>query len=727
MKVLKRSGALEPVQMDKVAARLSALADGLAVDIDRVAVAACAAMFDGIQTTRLDQLAADTAYALSTEHPDYGALAARVLVSDLHKRTDASAAATFEAMAELLAPEFLANARAIGAAALDAIPDYARDYDFDYFGLRTLEKMYLTRVRGEVLERPQHTWLRIAVALWGLDLDRVRETYECLSTKQFTHASPTIFNAGMKHQQLASCFLLGVEDSVDDIFAALAKCARVSKHGGGIGMHVSGVRGRGAHIRGTNGESDGLVPMLRVANAVADYINQGGRRRGSIAVYIEPHHPDVFDVLDLKKNAGDEHLRARDLFYAVWLSDLFMRRVEAGGDWSLFDPDAAPGLADAWGDDYADLYERYEAEGRAARTVKAQDVWFAVLRAQIETGVPYILYKDAVNAKSNQQNLGTIKCSNLCCEICEFTSPDEVAVCTLGSISLPAFARGGAFDFAGLHAATKVLARNLDRVIDITFYPVPEAANSNVRHRPIGIGVQGLQDAFFELRLPFDSPAARELNARIFETMYHAAIETSAELAAQHGPYSSYAGSPASRGRLQPDLWGVPDAACWGAEAPWAPDWPRLRAAVALHGLRNSLSVAPMPTASTSQLLGNCECFEPQTSNLYSRRTLAGEFAVLNVRLVRDLLARGLWTTDLKNRIVAADGSLADLPEIPADLRELYKTVWDLSQKTLIDLAADRGPYVCQSQSMNLFVAEPTFARLSSMHFYSWKRGLKTG
>jgi ribonucleoside-diphosphate reductase alpha subunit len=743
MKVLKRSGALEPVELHKVAARLAALAaaggagpDALAVDIDRVAVAACAAMYDGIPTTRLDQLAADTAYALSTEHPDYGALAARVLVSDLHKRTPASAAGAFEAMAELLAPEFLANVRAIGADVLDAIPDYARDYDFDYFGVRTLEKMYLTRVRGEVVERPQHTWLRIAVALWGLELDRVRETYECLSRKQFTHASPTIFNAGMKHQQLASCFLLGVEDSVDDIFAALARCARVSKHGGGIGVHVSGVRGRGAHIRGTNGQSDGLVPMLRVANAVADYINQGGRRRGSIAVYIEPHHPDVFDVLDLKKNSGDEHLRARDLFYAVWLSDLFMRRVEAAGEWSLFDPDAAPGLADAWGDDYAALYERYEAEGRATRTVPAQDVWFAILRAQIETGVPYVLYKDAVNAKSNQQNLGTIKCSNLCCEICEFTSPDEVAVCTLGSLSLPAFvcrrADGAVeYDFERLHAAAKVLARNLDRVIDVTFYPVPEAANSNVRHRPIGIGVQGLQDAFFELRLPFDSPGARELNARIFETVYHAAIETSAELAAGAGCYSSYLGSPASRGLLQPDLWGVaPPAwgpAPWGQAPGWAPDWPRLRALVALHGLRNSLSVAPMPTASTSQLLGNCECFEPQTSNLYSRRTLAGEFAVLNVRLVRDLLARGLWTTELKNRIVAADGSLAGLAEVPADLKDLYKTAWDLSQKTLIDLAADRGAYVCQSQSMNLFVAEPTFARLSSMHFYSWKRGLKTG
>jgi ribonucleoside-diphosphate reductase alpha subunit len=731
MKVLKRSGALEPVQMDKVAARLAALADGLAVDIDRVAVAACAAMYDGIPTTRLDQLAADTAYALSTEHPDYGALAARVLVSDLHKRTPASALDAYEDMEGLLSPEFLDDARALGRAALDELTDHARDYEFDYFGVRTLEKMYLTRVRGAVVERPQHAWLRIAIALWGTQLDRVRETYACLSAKQFTHASPTIFNAGMKHQQLASCFLLGVDDSVDDIFAALAKCARVSKHGGGIGMHVSGVRGRGARIRGTNGQSDGLVPMLRVANAVADYINQGGRRRGSIAVYIEPHHPDVFDVLDLKKNSGDEHLRARDLFYAVWLSDLFMRRVEAGGEWSLFDPDACPGLADAWGDDYAVLYERYEAEGRATRTVPAQDVWFAILRAQIETGVPYVLFKDAVNAKSNQQNLGTIKCSNLCCEICEFTSPDEVAVCTLGSLSLPAFVRRQAgtgqvhYDFEALHAATKVLARNLDRVIDITFYPVPEAERSNTRHRPIGIGVQGLQDAFFELRLPFDSPAARELNARIFETMYHASLEASAELAAGAGCYSTYAGSPASRGLLQPDLWGVtpPD---WGGGG-WAPDWPRLRDLVARHGLRNSLSVAPMPTASTSQLLGNCECFEPQTSNLYSRRTLAGEFAVLNVRLVKDLLARGLWTTELKNRIVAADGSLADLAEVPPDLKDLYKTAWDLSQKTLIDLAADRGAYVCQSQSMNLFVAEPTFARLSSMHFYSWKRGLKTG
>lgn len=726
MKVLKRHGGLEPVQMDKVAARLAALADGLAVDIDRVAVAACAAMYDGIPTTRLDQLAADTAYALSTEHPDYGVLAARVLVSDLHKRTEPSAVAAFERMAGLLSPEFMAVARAYGAT-LDGLLQHDRDYDFDYFGFRTLEKMYLTRVDGQVVERPQHTWLRVALALWGLDIERVRETYECLSKKRFTHASPTIFNAGMRHQQLASCFLLGVEDSVDDIFAALAKCARVSKHGGGIGMHVSGVRGRGAHIRGTNGASDGLVPMLRVTNAVADYINQGGRRRGSIAVYIEPWHPDVFDVLDLKKNSGDEHLRARDLFYAVWVPDLFMRRVEAGGEWSLFDPDACPGLATTWGAEFEALYAKYESEGRAARRLPAQDLWFAILRSQIETGVPYLLFKDAVNGKSNQQNLGTIRCSNLCCEICEYTSPDEVAVCTLGSLSLPAFVADGAFDFQALHAATKVLARNLNRVIDITYYPVPEAANSNVRHRPIGVGVQGLQDAFFELRLPFDSEGARELNRKIFETMYHAALETSAELAAEHGAYSSYAGSPASEGRLQPDLWGARAAGeGWPAEG-WRPNWGRLRALVALHGLRNSLSIAPMPTASTSQLLGNCECFEPQTSNLYSRRTLAGEFAVLNVRLVRDLLARGLWTTELKNRIVGADGSLAGLAGVPDDLKDLYKTAWELSQKTLIDLAADRGPYVCQSQSMNLFVAEPTFARLSSMHFYSWKRGLKTG
>lgn len=725
MKVIKRSGAAEDVDLAKVSARLQPLAEGLAVDLDQVTVHICASMHDLIPTRKLDQLAADTAYALSTEHPDYGVLAARVLVSDLHKLVPQSASQAFARMAGLLSDDFNAAVEAIGADVLDAIPDYDRDFEYDYFGFRTLERLYLTRVNGQIAERPQHMLLRIAVALWGTagQLGRVRETYDLMSRKHFTHASPTIFNAGMRHQQLASCFLLGVEDSVDDIFGALAKCARVSKHGGGIGMHVSGVRGKGARIRGTNGESDGLVPMLRVANAVADYINQGGRRRGSIAVYIEPHHPDILEVLDLKKNSGDEHLRARDLFYAVWISDLFMKRVKAGAQWTLFDPDACPGLADAHGAAYARLYEAYEAEGRGVKTMDAQTVWFAILRSQIETGVPYVLFKDAVNAKSNQQNLGTIKCSNLCCEICEFTAPDEVAVCTLGSLSLPAFVRrgpgGGMYDFDALHAAARVLARNLDRVIDITYYPVPEAERSNARHRPIGVGVQGLQDAFFEMRLPFDSPAARDLNKRIFETLYHACIGVSADLAQEHGAYETFAGSPASEGRLQFDLWGVPPGDMY--------DWDALRARVRATGLRNSLSVAPMPTASTSQLLGNCECFEPQTSNLYSRRTLAGEFAVLNTRLVRDLLARGLWTTDLKNRIVAADGSLAAIAEVPPDLKDLYKTVWDLSQKAIIDLAADRGPYVCQSQSMNLFVAEPTFARLSSMHFYSWEAGLKTG
>ena len=727
MKVIKRGGEAEDVDLAKVSARLRPLAEGLAVDLDKVTVHICASMHDRIPTRKLDQLAADTAYALSTEHPDYGVLAARVLVSDLHKLVPQSATQAFARMAGagVLSDDFNAAVEAIGADVLDAIPDYDRDFEYDYFGFRTLERLYLTRVDGQIAERPQHMLLRIAVALWGTagQLSRVRETYDLMSRKHFTHASPTIFNAGMRHQQLASCFLLGVEDSVDDIFGALAKCARVSKHGGGIGMHVSGVRGKGARIRGTNGESDGLVPMLRVANAVADYINQGGRRRGSIAVYIEPHHPDILDVLDLKKNSGDEHLRARDLFYAVWISDLFMKRVKAGARWTLFDPDACPGLADAHGDEYERLYEAYEAENRGVKTLDAQTVWFAILRSQIETGVPYVLFKDAVNAKSNQQNLGTIKCSNLCCEICEYTAPDEVAVCTLGSLSLPAFVRrgpgGAVYDFDALHAAARVLARNLDRVIDITYYPVPEAERSNTRHRPIGVGVQGLQDAFFEMRMPFDSPAARDLNKRIFETLYHACIGVSADLAEEHGTYETFRGSPASEGKLQFDLWGVPPGDMY--------DWNELRARVRATGLRNSLSVAPMPTASTSQLLGNCECFEPQTSNLYSRRTLAGEFAVLNTRLVRDLLDRGLWTTDLKNRIVAADGSLAAIAEIPEDLKDLYKTVWDLSQKAIIDLAADRGPYVCQSQSMNLFVAEPTFARLSSMHFYSWESGLKTG
>ena len=599
MQVTKRDGRLEPVQFDKITQRLSHLRDlepRLDVDVTRVAASVCSSVQDGICTTRLDELAADVAAGMSTEQPGYGTLAARVLVSNLQKNTSDSVLETYERMADLLDPDFLRAARE-HAAELQAAVDYSSDYDFDYFGFKTMEKMYLTRVAGRVAERPQHMWLRVALALWKDDIGRAIETYEYMRRKSFTHASPTLFNAGLKHQQLASCYLVGVEDdSIDGIFEALTKCARISKHGGGIGLHVSGVRSKGAPIRGTNGESDGLVPMLRVANAVASYVNQGGRRKGSIAIYIEPHHPDILDVLALKRNSGDEHLRARDLFYAVWVSDLFMRRVEAGGTWSLFDPARCPGLADSWGDEYAALYERYEAEGLASRQMPAQELWFEILRSQIETGTPYILFKDAANAKSNQQNLGTIKCSNLCSEIIEYTSADEVAVCNLGSLSLPAFVTDDKFDFEGLMAATRVLARNLDRVIDITYYPIEEARRSNLRHRPVGIGVQGLQDVFYMLGMCFDGPEAAELNRQIFESLYYAAVSTSCQLAREHGRYSTFDGSPASQGRLQFDLWGV--------EPTMGYPWGRLKEDIATHGLRNSLSVAPMPTASTANIFG---------------------------------------------------------------------------------------------------------------------------
>lgn len=719
MHVTKRDGGREPVHFDKITQRLSHLAHELdAVDVTRVAAQVCSSVHDGISTARLDELAADVAVGLLTENPQYGTLAARILVSNLQKNTSEDVLETYGAMSEQLDPHFLACVH-IHAPRLQAMVDYSADFNFDYFGFKTMEKMYLTRVNGVVVERPQHMWLRVAVALWKEDMDKVEETYRHLATGKFTHASPTLFNAGMVRQQLASCFLSGVEDdSIDGIFEAITKCARISKYGGGIGLHVSGVRSKGTVIKGTNGHSDGLVPMLRVVNSVATYVNQGGRRKGSIAVYIEPHHPDVYDVLALKRNSGDEHLRARDLFYSIYVSDLFMQRVEAGAEWSLFDPHTCPGLNECWGGAYEELYKRYEAQGKASRVVKAQDLWFEILRSQIETGTPYVVYKDAANRKSNQQNLGTIKCSNLCSEILEYTSHDEVAVCNLGSLCLPSFVIDNKFDFDGLLAATRVLARNLDKVIDITYYPIEEARRSNLRHRPVGVGVQGLADVFFMLGMPFDSPEAAELNRAIFETIYFGAISVSCELAREHGEYSTFQGSPASIGVLQFDMWGV---------TPEMYSWTTLKEDIAAHGLRNSLSVAPMPTASTASIFGNVEAMEPITSNLYSRRTLAGEFAMVNKHLVKDLVARGLWTTEVKNAIVARDGSVQGLAAIPEDIQQLYKTAWELSMKTLIDMAADRGAYVCQSQSLNMFVAEPNFKKLSSMHFYAWKKGLKTG
>jgi ribonucleoside-diphosphate reductase alpha chain len=717
MQVLKRDGRLEPVHFEKITNRLRKLCEVeprvSAADVSRVAQHACAAIHDHIKTETLDQITADAAVALATEHPDYSVLAARILVSNLQKSTHADVLEVYSALRHHVSEDFFDIVKE-HAAEFTGWMDYSRDYQFDYFGFKTLQKAYL--LEGE---RPQHMYLRVAVGIWGRDLPRARETYDALSRHLFTHASPTLFNAGTKTPQLASCFLMGVHtDSLDSIFEAFHKAATISKYGGGIGLHVHSVRSRGSLIRSTNGTSDGLVPMLKVANEVINYVNQSGRRKGSCAIYLEPHHADILQVLDLKRNQGDEHLRARDLFYAMWISDLFMERVEANAAWSLFDPGTAPGLDDVHGQAYRALYLKYEAEGRAVKVLPAQDVWFAIMRLQIETGVPYMVYKDAVNAKSNQQNLGTIKSSNLCSEVVQFTAEDEIAVCNLGSLSLPAFVREGAFDYAALHSATKILTRNLDRVIDVTFYPLEEARRSNLRHRPIGLGVQGLADVFFQLRLPFDSPGAAEVNRRIFATIYHAAVKTSCELAAEAGPYESFAGSPAAAGRLQFDL--------WDAEPHPMYDWDALKLAVQELGLKNSLLVAPMPTASTAQILGNTEAFEPVTSNLYSRTTLAGTFTVVNKYLLNDLMARGLWTPALKQQLVGAEGSVQSL-EVPDDLKALYKTAYELSMKTLIDMAADRGVYVDQSMSLNMFVAAPTFRKLSSMHFYAWRKGLKTG
>jgi len=729
MQVVKRDGRLQDVHFDKVTNRLRKLCEMSprisGIDIPRVAQHACASMYDKITTETLDHITADSAVALATQHPGYSSLAARILVSNLQKQTHPSVRDVYEPLRHIVSGNFW-NLVDTYTEQLDAMLDFSRDYLFDYFGFKTMCKAYL--IEGE---RPQHMYLRVALGIWGTDLDRVQETYEAMSTHKFTHASPTLFNAGTSSQQLASCFLLGIhEDSLDTIFETMHKAASISKFGGGIGMHVHSVRSKGSVIRSTNGKSDGLVPMLKVANEVFRYVNQSGRRKGSCAIYLEPHHGDIMSVLELKRNQGDEHLRARDLFYAMWISDLFMKRVESNAMWSVFDPNTAPGLENVYGAEYEALYLRYEQEGLAVHQLPAQDVWFAILRSQIETGVPYMLYKDSVNEKSNQKNLGTIKSSNLCTEIVQYTSPNEISVCNLGSLSLPAFVTEDQYDFAGLHTATKTLARNLNQVIDVTFYPVPEASNSNLKHRPIGLGVQGLADTFFKLRLPFDSKDAANLNTKIFATIYHAAVETSCDIAEERQSarsmgllddiptYQSFQGSPASHGLLQPDLWGITPDPMY--------DWQALRDRVRTVGMRNSLLVAPMPTASTGQLLGNTECFEPITSNMYTRTTLAGTFTVVNTYLMRDLIELGLWTPELKQQLIQQEGSVQTL-DIPDHLKELYKTAYEMSMKTLIDMAADRGPYVDQSMSLNMFVAEPTFRKLSSMHFYAWKKGLKTG
>lgn len=735
MQVIKRSGKNEDVSFDKITARVKKLCYGLSqayVEPIEIAKKVIQGLYDGVPTTELDNLAAETAASMASIHPDYALLAARIAVSNLHKNTDKSFAKTVKDLYHYIDPKTGKSAGLISQETysiiqknkdrLDSAIIYDRDYDFDYFGFKTLERSYLLRMNNEVVERPQHLLMRTAVGIHGEDIDAAIETYNLMSEKWFIHATPTLFNAGTPKPQLSSCFLLSMtDDSISGIFETLARCAKISQSAGGIGLSIHNIRATGSYIRGTGGTSNGIIPMLKVYNDTARYVDQGGgKRKGAFAVYLEPWHADIFDFLDLKKNHGKEEARARDLFYAMWIPDLFMERVKEDGQWSLFCPNEAPGLYDSYGGEFEALYHQYEAEGRARKTIKAQDLWFAILESQIETGTPYILYKDAANKKSNQKNLGTIRSSNLCTEILEYTSKDEVAVCNLGSISLPKFVNEDrSFDFDALGQITRVLTRNLNKIIDINYYPIEEARNSNMRHRPIGIGVQGLADAFLLMRFPFDSPEARKLNRDIFETIYHAAISESCELAKQHGAYSSFDGSPASQGTLQFDMWGVEPSNRY--------DWEALKTDIRTNGLRNSLLLAPMPTASTSQILGNNECFEPYTSNIYSRRTLSGEYIVVNRHLLKDLIGLGLWNDDMRQKLMASNGSVADIPELPEHIKELYKTTWEISMKAIIDMAADRGAFICQSQSLNLFVENPNFGKLSSMHFYAWQKGLKTG
>lgn len=734
MFVIKRDGRKESVKFDKITARIEKLCYGLEpqyVDPIDVAKKVIEGLYDGVTTTELDNLAAETAASLTTKHPDYALLASRIAVSNLHKNTVKSFSATMQKLYEYIDPNTNKRASLIAedvwqiirenAELLDSAIIYDRDFGFDYFGFKTLEKSYLLKINGKIAERPQHLFMRVAVGIHKNDMEAVINTYHLMSERWFTHATPTLFNAGTPKPQMSSCFLLTMqEDSIDGIYETLKQTAKISQSAGGIGLSIHNVRATGSYISGTNGTSNGIIPMLRVFNDTARYVDQGGgKRKGAFAIYLEPWHADIFEFLDLKKNHGKEELRARDLFYALWIPDLFMQRVEENANWSLFCPHEAPGLHECWGEKFEKLYQQYEAEGRARKTVKAQELWFAILDAQIETGTPYMLYKDAANRKSNQQHLGTIKSSNLCTEIIEYTAKDEIAVCNLASLALPRFVTDGKFDHQKLYEVTYQVTRNLNKIIDNNFYPVPEAQNSNLRHRPIGLGVQGLADAFILLRYPFESEEARQLNKDIFETIYFAAMTASKDLAKIEGPYESFQGSPLSKGLFQFDLWDVSPGHRW--------DWESLRQEVMTHGVRNSLLLAPMPTASTSQILGNNECFEPYTSNIYTRRVLSGEFVIVNKHLLKDLVQLGLWDNDMKNKIIAANGSIQQIEEIPSNIKELYKTVWEIKQRTIIDMAADRGAYICQSQSLNLFMNQPSPSKLTSMHFYAWKKGLKTG
>jgi ribonucleoside-diphosphate reductase alpha chain len=734
MYVVKRDGRKEAVKFDKITARIIKMCYGLdpLVSPEAVAMKVIEGIYDGVTTSELDNLAAETAAAKTIDHPDYALLASRIAVSNLHKETKKSFSEVMEDLytyadpktnqpASLLA-EDVYNVIMENREVLDSSIIYDRDFKYDYFGFKTLSRSYLLRLNGEIAERPQQMLMRVSVGIHKGDINEAIKTYNLMSEGWFTHATPTLFNAGTPKPQMSSCFLLTMkEDSIDGIYDTLKSCAKISQSAGGIGLAIHDIRATGSYIKGTNGASNGIVPMLRVFNDTARYVDQGGgKRKGSFAVYIEPWHADVFDFLDLKKNHGKEEQRARDLFFALWIPDLFMKRVESNGDWTLMCPNECPGLSDTHSAEFEALYMKYEAEGKGRKTIKAQDLWFKILESQIETGTPYMLYKDAANAKSNQQNLGTIKSSNLCTEIIEYTAPDEVAVCNLASLALPKFVmEDGQFDHNKLFEVTYQATVNLNRIIDGNYYPVEEARNSNMRHRPIGLGVQGLADAFIMMRFPFESPEAKQLNAEIFETIYYAAMTASKDLAKKEGAYETFQGSPLSKGVFQFDMWNVTPSTRW--------EWDVLRKEVMEFGARNSLLLAPMPTASTAQILGNNECFEPYTSNIYTRRVLSGEFIIVNKHLLKDLVKEGLWNKDMRSKLMASNGSVQNIVEIPTHLKDLYKTAWEISQKAIVDLAADRGAYICQSQSLNIFMENANFGKLTSMHFYGWKQGLKTG
>ena len=736
MYVLKRDGRKEPIIFDKITARVRKLCYGLndLVDPVKVAMRVIEGLYDGVTTSELDNLAAETAATMTTTHPDYAQLAARISVSNLHKNTKKSFVETMTDLYTYINPRTAKKAPLLAGNVYKIIKDneelldstiiYNRDFGYDYFGFKTLERSYLLKINGQIVERPQHMLMRVSVGIHLDDLDAAIETYHLMSKRYFTHATPTLFNSGTPKPQMSSCFLLAMkDDSIDGIYDTLKQTAKISQSAGGIGLSIHNIRATGSYIAGTNGTSNGIVPMLRVFNDTARYVDQGGgKRKGSFAIYVEPWHADIFDFLNLKKNHGKEEMRARDLFYAMWIPDLFMRRVEEDSTWTLMCPNECPGLYDSHGDEFEKKYLDYEKNNKGRKTIQARELWEKILESQIETGTPYMLYKDAANRKSNQQNLGTIRSSNLCTEILEYTSPDEVAVCNLASIALPMFIKDGAFDHQGLYDVTVRATKNLNKVIDRNYYPIKEAENSNFRHRPIGLGVQGLADTFIKLRMPFTSDEAKTLNQEIFETLYFAAMTASKDVAKDEGPYESYKGSPISKGEFQHNLWGIKDSELSGR---W--DWAALRKEVKKHGVRNSLLVAPMPTASTSQILGNNECFEPYTSNIYTRRVLSGEFIVVNKHLLEDLVNLGLWDEDLKQELMRANGSVQQIDNIPDDIKELYKTAWELSMKDIIDMSRQRGYFIDQSQSLNLFMEGATMAKLTSMHFYAWKSGLKTG